>query len=49
MFDDPATVTMFEKLGFLPMRHNVQESSERIQQDAQSWKKIITDSGIKLE
>jgi tripartite-type tricarboxylate transporter receptor subunit TctC len=49
MFDDPATVAKFGKLGFVPMRLTVQESLARIQQDAQSWKKIITDSGIQLE
>ncbi len=49
MFDNAEVKAKFTKLGFAPMRQSVEESQRRVQEDAETWKQIITKSGIQLE
>jgi tripartite-type tricarboxylate transporter receptor subunit TctC len=49
MFNDPATVTLFKRLGILPMRGTVKEFSETIRQDDRRWTDIVAESGVQLE
>lgn len=49
MFKDGKDAALFKKLGIVPVETSIKEFAERLQQDNQRWKEIVSQSGVQIK